>query len=239
MAHRSSNRRRNTWVVSLLDVQPTDRVLEIGFGPGIAIGELARRTTEGVVIGVDQSEVMVRLARRRNAAAVHGGRVDLRLGSVEALPDLGGAMDKILSVNSMGFWPDPVARLSELRCRLRTGGVIAIASQPRCPGATRETSARAAREIDSALRVRRLLEDARRETRARPTGGLRHRREQGADSGFMRGGTGPERRSVLEARATPGYPRARPAPRDRRLPPRHADRSSGRPGCSRSHPTNR
>ena len=41
MAHRSSNRRRNTWVVSLLDVRPTDRVLEIGFGPGIAIGELA------------------------------------------------------------------------------------------------------------------------------------------------------------------------------------------------------
>ncbi|MGA8725129.1 MAG: class I SAM-dependent methyltransferase [Acidimicrobiales bacterium] len=153
MTHRSSNRRRNTWVVSLLDVQPTDRVLEIGFGPGIAIGELARRTTEGVVIGVDQSEVMVRLARRRNAAAVHSGRVDLRLGSVEALPDLGGALDKILSVNSMGFWTDPVARVSELRCRLSAGGVIAIASQPRCPGATNETSARAAREIDSALRV--------------------------------------------------------------------------------------
>jgi SAM-dependent methyltransferase len=105
MAHRGSNRRRNTWVVSLLDVQPTDRVLEIGFGPGIAIGELARRTTEGVVIGVDQSEVMVRLARKRNVAAVHRGKVDLRLGSVEALPDLGGALDKILSVNSMGSGP--------------------------------------------------------------------------------------------------------------------------------------
>ena len=34
MALRRSNRRRNAWVVSLLDVQPTDRVLEIGFGPG-------------------------------------------------------------------------------------------------------------------------------------------------------------------------------------------------------------
>lgn len=151
MAHRGSNRRRNTWVVSLLDVQPTDRVLEIGFGPGIAIGELAQRATEGVVIGVDHSEVMVRLARRRNAAAVRSGRVDLRFASVDALPELDGVLDKILSVNSMGFWPDPVARLSELRCRLRTGGAIAIASQPRCPGATQETSAGAAREIDSAL----------------------------------------------------------------------------------------
>ncbi len=32
-AHRPSNRQRNRWAVSLLDVQPADRVLEIGFGP--------------------------------------------------------------------------------------------------------------------------------------------------------------------------------------------------------------
>src|SRR2546429_455915 len=31
MAHRSSNRQRSFWVGSLLDVQPTDRVLEAGF----------------------------------------------------------------------------------------------------------------------------------------------------------------------------------------------------------------
>lgn len=46
MAHRSSNRRRNKWVVSLLDVRSTDRVLEIGFGPGLAIAELSRRIGE-------------------------------------------------------------------------------------------------------------------------------------------------------------------------------------------------
>jgi SAM-dependent methyltransferase len=151
MAHRSSNRRRNQWVVSLLDVQPADRVLEIGFGPGIAIAELSRLASGGSVVGVDHSAVMVRLARRRNAAAVRTGRVDLRLGSVDALPDF-GAVDKIVSVNSMGFWPDPAARLCELRSLLRPGGRIAIASQPRCPGATRATSARAGDEIDEALR---------------------------------------------------------------------------------------
>ena len=42
MTHRPSNRRRNSWVTSLLEVQPTDRVLEIGFGPGLAIAELSR-----------------------------------------------------------------------------------------------------------------------------------------------------------------------------------------------------
>jgi hypothetical protein len=42
MAHRPSSRQRNRWVVSLLGIQPADQVLEIGFGPGVAIAELAR-----------------------------------------------------------------------------------------------------------------------------------------------------------------------------------------------------
>jgi SAM-dependent methyltransferase len=152
MAHRSSNVRRNHWVVSLLDVQPEDRVLEVGFGPGLAIREISRRATRGSVFGVDHSEVMVSAARRRNDAAIRAGRVDLRLGSVDALPDFGGRLDKILAVNSVGFWPDPATRLAELRARLRPDGIIALASQPRCPGATSETSARAGDEIETLLR---------------------------------------------------------------------------------------
>lgn len=151
MAHRSSNRRRNLWAVSLLGVQPADRVLEIGFGPGIAIRELSRLATGGQVYGVDHSPVMVRMAAKRNAAAVRSGRVHLRAGSVENLPSLGEPLDKILAVNSMGFWPDPPGRLKELRGRLRPGGQIAIASQPRCPGATSQTCARAAQEIEAVL----------------------------------------------------------------------------------------
>jgi SAM-dependent methyltransferase len=147
MAHRGSNRKRNVWAVGLLDVQPDDRVLEIGFGPGIAIGELARRATRGRVVGVDHSEVMVRQAARRNAAAVRDGRVDLRLGNAEQLPEFDEPFDKILAVNSLMFWDDPVARLKELRDLLRPGGRIAIAFQPRAPGSTDETAARAGDEI--------------------------------------------------------------------------------------------
>src|ERR1700734_2066635 len=59
MAHRPSNRQRSRWVVSLLEVQPADRVLEIGFGPGLAIAALARAGA-GQVYGADHSGVMVR-----------------------------------------------------------------------------------------------------------------------------------------------------------------------------------
>lgn len=151
MAHRSSNRERNRWVASLLDVQPDDRVLEIGFGPGVAIAELSRRATRGIVYGVDHSDVMVRRATRHNAAAVRAGRVRLVRAPVEDLPAFDEPLDVVLAVNSLGFWPEPGRRLVELRALLRPGGRIAIVSQPRCPGATVETSARATREIERQL----------------------------------------------------------------------------------------
>jgi SAM-dependent methyltransferase len=151
MATRASNRDRNVWVVSLLDIAPTDRVLEIGFGPGVAIREAASRAVDGAVCGVDHSEVMLHQARRRNAEAVRAGRVDLRLGTADRLPTFDDQFDKILAVNSMGFWNDPDRCLESLRTMLRSDGRIAIASQPRCPGATAETTAKAGDDIAKRL----------------------------------------------------------------------------------------
>jgi ubiquinone/menaquinone biosynthesis C-methylase UbiE len=151
MAHRPSNRQRSRWAVSLLDVQPADRVLELGFGPGVAIAELARAGA-GHVYGVDHSGVMLRQASKRNAAAIRAGRVTLIRASADQLPPaLDGPFDAILAVNSLGFWPAPGQRLAELRRRLAPGGRLAIASQPRCPGATADTSRHAASEIEALL----------------------------------------------------------------------------------------
>jgi SAM-dependent methyltransferase len=153
MGHRSSNRRRNRWVVSLLDLQPADRVLEIGFGPGVAIAELSRRVgPEGHVHGLDHSEVMLRHASRRNAAAIRAGRVTLTVGTVEALPRaVDGPFDAILSVNSLGFWTAPVERLAALRDRLAPGGRIALASQPRGRRARTMTPADVAGDLTGLL----------------------------------------------------------------------------------------
>ena len=39
------NRNIAVWLINLLDIKPNDTVLEIGFGPGIAIGQIADLVT--------------------------------------------------------------------------------------------------------------------------------------------------------------------------------------------------
>jgi len=151
MAARSSNRTRNIWAVSLLDVQRRDRILEIGFGPGIAIQEICRIASEGYVCGLDHSARMLQQATRRNAAAIREGRVDLRLGSVERLPAFEVPFDKILAVNSFMFWDHPDKSLEELRHLLRGGGRMAVVHQPRGPGVTDATAVANGEEITAKL----------------------------------------------------------------------------------------
>jgi SAM-dependent methyltransferase len=151
MGRRSSNVARSRWAVRLLDVQPTDRVIELGCGPGVAVAALATFAIRGSVVGVDHSQVMIRQASRRNRAAIRAGRVRLTHAPVESLSPSDEPFDAALAVNTVGMWPDPTARLRELGRLLRPGGRIALVSQPRCPAATAATSAAAANELADLL----------------------------------------------------------------------------------------
>jgi SAM-dependent methyltransferase len=84
---------------------------------------------------------------------VRAGVLDVRVGSAEHLPHFDQPFDRIMAVNSLGFWPEPNARLRELHALLRPGGLIAIAAQPRCPGATAATSEAAGMELVARLRT--------------------------------------------------------------------------------------
>ena len=122
--------RTNQWMaqrtIELLDVQPGDRVLEIGFGPGVGIQLLAGSASSGWVAGIDPSPEMVAQATARNAAGIGAGRVELRRGSVERLPFANATFDKALAINSMQVWPDAVAGLREVRRVLRPGSSMAL-----------------------------------------------------------------------------------------------------------------
>jgi ubiquinone/menaquinone biosynthesis C-methylase UbiE len=151
MSSRPSNVARSRWAAQLLDVQPTDRVIELGCGPGLAIVVLAAQATQGLVVGVDHSPVMIRQAGRRNRAAVKTGRLRLIQAPVESLSINDGQFDAALAINTVGMWPDPPVRLREIARLLRPAGRIALVAQPRRPDATSASSEAVARELAELL----------------------------------------------------------------------------------------
>ncbi len=152
MAHRRSNIERSDWALSLIDLKPTDRVLEIGFGPGLTIQKMSRIVTEGTILGIDHSDVMVAQASRRNRKAISEGRVRLLLGSASDPPSLGAPVDKILDINSFQFWQEPIGTLRKLKTQLRPGGTITLVHQPRKPGSGNEAATRAGEKFAELLR---------------------------------------------------------------------------------------
>ncbi len=123
------------WMVDLLDVQPDDRVLEAGFGPGVALGMIAARARVGFVAGVDPSDIMVRQATERNRSAVASGQVELRVGTVTNIPYPDAHFTKACAIHSLYFWEPLDAALRELFRVLAPGGLLILVVRTRRPNA--------------------------------------------------------------------------------------------------------
>lgn len=124
------------WSLGLLQLRPADRVLELGFGAGRALALALAQAHQGHITGVDRSPTMLRVAARRNRAAIERGRLALARGDIAALPLAGPRFDKLLSIHTFYFWPDPQAICAELAGLLAPGGrlVSTFATARRLPG---------------------------------------------------------------------------------------------------------
>ena len=112
----------NESAVTLLDPQPSDRVLEVGFGHGRTIERVATALSTGFVAGIDLSEEMVRMAERRCRRLIRQGKATLTVGDSDHLPFPDQHFDKALSVHTIYFWADPEAHLREIHRVLAYGG---------------------------------------------------------------------------------------------------------------------
>ncbi|MEJ3655480.1 class I SAM-dependent methyltransferase [Actinomycetes bacterium KLBMP 9759] len=111
-------------LVRLAELGPDDDVLVVGPGPGIGLEAAA--ATAGHVVGVDPSDAMVAACRRRCAASIDGGVVEVRLGDAAHTGQGDASVDVVLSVNNVMLWPDRKAGFTELHRVLRPGGRMLV-----------------------------------------------------------------------------------------------------------------
>jgi ubiquinone/menaquinone biosynthesis C-methylase UbiE len=102
-------------VVDRLNLQPKDRVLEIGCGHGVAATLVCERLQGGHLTAIDRSPKMIEAARRRNATHIEAGRAEFLVMSLEDM-DLGERrFDKVFAARVGLFQREPARarRLAE------------------------------------------------------------------------------------------------------------------------------
>ncbi len=114
--------------IEVMNLQPGERVLDLGCGAGWATRILARAVAggpngSGQVVGLDVSDEMVRRAR---AASREFDNILYVWGSAAEIPWEDDFFDKVLSIESFYYYPDQGAALSELKRVMAPGALFFI-----------------------------------------------------------------------------------------------------------------
>ena len=140
--------------VGLIDPQPGDAVLEIGFGTGGLAARLAPRLGNGLLAGVDPSPLMVHQARRRLERLGAPVRVDLREGTDRDLDWSTETFSHAAALHSFQFWDAPGKTLARVRELLKPGGRFLLVLRfhgTRSPAWLPNPLSRGGAEVESAL----------------------------------------------------------------------------------------
>jgi SAM-dependent methyltransferase len=115
---------RFVWAVDTLEVQPADRLLEVGCGHGVAVSLVCEKLTTGTITAIDRSPKMIEMATRRNREHVDSGRALFEAVALEDA-DLGDRrFDKVFAFNVAPFWQQPERALGAVREHLAADGVV-------------------------------------------------------------------------------------------------------------------
>jgi ubiquinone/menaquinone biosynthesis C-methylase UbiE len=120
----------NRIALEQLAARTGEAVLEIGCGHGRTLARLAQ-TPCAYVAGIDPSEVMVRLARKRLRRGIEAGRAEISLASSAKIPHPDQRFDAAMAMHVVYFWNEPLADLREVRRVLRPGGRVLLGYRPR------------------------------------------------------------------------------------------------------------
>ena len=121
------NARLNRFVYEIMRVQKTDQILEIGFGTGKLIYEMAKQIDQGLIEGVDFSSTMVSIARKINKKHIASGKVKIREANFDEISFQKNTFDKACSVNTIYFWTKPENTAKKIADILKPGGKFVAA----------------------------------------------------------------------------------------------------------------
>jgi ubiquinone/menaquinone biosynthesis C-methylase UbiE len=119
--------RQRKEVLAALALRPGETVLDVGSGPGLLMADMADLVgPEGHVTGIDLSDSMLALSRRRFADPPLRERISILKADATRLPFKTGQFDAAVSTQVYEYVPDVDRALAELFRVLRPGGRVLI-----------------------------------------------------------------------------------------------------------------
>lgn len=115
---------RRAQALRLADPKARERALDVGCGPGFLTADLAAGVgSEGAVLGVDQSDSMLALAKARCGRFAHAR---IEQADAVALPTRDGEFDLAVSTQVIEYVADVDRALAEIARSLRPGGRVLL-----------------------------------------------------------------------------------------------------------------
>lgn len=126
------NQDMNETTLKGLNIQPDDRVLEIGFGGGALLGHLIRGEA-ALVAGLEISDIAVKKALKQYEMEIVSGRLLVKKLQSDEIPFPRSVFSKVCCVNVVYFWKDPTAMCREVHRILTEGGCFVVCYEPAGP----------------------------------------------------------------------------------------------------------
>jgi SAM-dependent methyltransferase len=118
---------RFAWAIETLEIDPNDRVLEVGCGHGVAVSLVCERLgPRGRITAIDRSQKMIAVAKRRNRVDVESGRAVLEAVALEDADFGNQRFDVIFAFNVAPFWLEPNEALAVVRKHLAPKGSVYV-----------------------------------------------------------------------------------------------------------------
>jgi cyclopropane fatty-acyl-phospholipid synthase-like methyltransferase len=124
---------RLRWAVEMLDVDPSDQIMEIGCGHGVAAALVCEQLTEGKLVAIDRSEKMINVASERNRACIEAEKVafqTIELKNIDPVRFCKDQFNKIFAVHVNVFWTKPTNELDVIRELLTPDGALYLFYEP-------------------------------------------------------------------------------------------------------------
>jgi ubiquinone/menaquinone biosynthesis C-methylase UbiE len=120
------NRNKYETIIKDMDIQPNDKLLEIGYGPGIGIHMIADLCESCTIHGIDFSKLMYKKASNYNKSNIDKGKVQLQYGDYLNLSATENQYDKIFCLNVIYFWDELNKPLEITKTQLKINGAFYI-----------------------------------------------------------------------------------------------------------------